>query len=123
MSMLSLIWLLALAVMAGIVFSARTKSGENMYEGKRALRLGDLASKEAHLLLRDTVSLVNDIRPHGARAFRSGLVFVRRGQDFFIARVYGKMQMQKGSASSFFLKQIAEHQGQSVGRARGAREM
>ncbi len=120
MSTLLVIWLSALATMVGIALYARHRL-DGRYPNNNPYRLHDLASKEAHLLLSDTASFVGALRPHGARALRGGLFFARRGQDFFIARVYGKMKVHKGSASSFFLKQIKEHQGQ--GRGGSGREM
>jgi hypothetical protein len=121
MSTLTLIWIASLATMAGIAWHG--SRGVRTGTSPAGIRLSDLASKEAHLLLRDTVAFLEDMRPHGARALSQGIVFVRRGQDFLIARVYGKIKVHKGSASSFFLKQIAEHKGQSVERNQGEREM
>lgn len=123
MSTLSIIWVIALVIMVSILLYARREVSDSANSPVNPLRLRDLARKEAHLLLRDTISAFQQMKPHGTRALNSGVVFVRRGQDFFIAQVYGKIKVHQGSASSFFLKQIREHQGRDVERSLGSREM
>lgn len=105
MSLLMYIWFASFLAMVGIVLHGRrSRSKTELLD----IRLSDFASHEAHLLLTDVISFFHILRPHGVRALSRGLVFVRRGQDFIITNVYGKTKMHKGSASSFFLKQIAE---------------
>lgn len=123
MSMLAFIWVTSLASMLGVAWYGWRQSYNRGDERVEHYRLGDLASKEAHLLVHDVVTLIEGMKPHGARALRGGLVFVRRGQDFFLARVYGKMKTNSIGASSFFLKQIREHKEQDTKRISDSREM
>ena len=56
----------------------------------------------------------HSIRPH---AERFGMVAFERGKngyDIFIERIFGKVEIEKGKAASFFLKHIAEHKGMIV---------
>ncbi len=63
--------------------------------------------------------IINGLRPHGKSIVRGSYRILRRGHDIFIERVYGRIRIDKGRASSFFLKQIAEHQEKGAGHKRG----
>lgn len=68
-------------------------------------------------LVRDELSwIVDHLRMITRGAFNkgsallvSGAMPLRRGNELFIERVFGKMKIERGRASSFFLKRIAEH--------------
>ncbi len=124
MSTLLIIWIVSALTLLCIVVYARKNAGrqENVNEQSQ-IRLGDVVSREITTLHRDFYKLLDAAKPHGQRSLSAGLVMVKRGQDLFISRVYGRIQSEKGRASSFFLKQIAEHKERDVERENSSRSM
>ena len=108
MSLLVTIWTVSLAAMVGIYWYAATRASVSRV-ARAPKDLTELMTREIQHLNADFGQLLRDIRPHGVRAVRAGLIAVKRGNDLIISRVYGRMSVEKGKASSFFLKQIAEH--------------
>ncbi len=54
-------------------------------------------------------SAAKHTEPH-ARQLRVVIIgVVTRGHDYFIERIFGRIVRERGKASSFFLKHIAEH--------------
>jgi hypothetical protein len=110
MSLIASLWFIALVVMAGIYWHGvfwKKSAMRRMTGGPKDFT--ELMTREIQLLNHDFGRLLLNLRPHGARAVRAGLVVVKRGHDLVINRVYGRTSITRGSASSFFLKQIAEH--------------
>ncbi len=121
MSILLSIWIVSLVSIVGALVYGRMLKHERRSEtielSERPVSFSDFMSHELALLKRDMLLLIGSLRPHGVRTIRSGVSMVLRGQEVFISRVYGRIKTQKGLASSFFLKQIAEHQGDRRGRS------
>lgn len=109
MSLLVIVWYISLAVLVGIGYVALRRL-PNGADETVPLHVNDLAIREIHLVRRDVTHLLRDMRPHALRVIRNFFALLKKGQDFLVTRAYGKIKIHKGSASSFFLKQIAEHQ-------------
>lgn len=122
--MLLFTWIISALTILGIILYARFYQSERedaLLHGEH--RLSDVLTEEMLSLHRDLRELFEVLKPHGKRSLSAGLVMVKRGQDLFISRVYGRIQCEKGRASSFFLKQIAEHQGKDAERENSERSV
>ena len=121
MSILLSIWIVSLASIVGALVYGRIVTNQRRSEtielSQRPVSFSDFMSHELAELKSDMLLLIEGLRPHGVRTIRSGVTMVQRGQEVFISRVYGRIKTEKGRASSFFLKQIAEHQGDRRGRS------
>lgn len=110
MSILFGIWLVSLVTILGIVTYGWILYRRSFHaQVHTPLRLHDIFTHEVSQMHKDFYKLLAHMRPHGVRTARAGLVMIKRGQELFIHRVYGRMKIEKGSASSFFLKHITEH--------------
>lgn len=120
MSILLFIWVVSLASIVGVIVYGRITPNQRRSETigliEKSVSFSDFVTHELTMLNRDVLLLMAGLKPHGVRTIQSGVTIVRRGQEVFISRVYGGIKAQKGLASSFFLKQIAEHQGSRRGR-------
>ena len=121
MSILLGIWIMSLASIVGVLLYGRMIQHQRGDEASnRAAEsptsFSEVVSHELATLNRDIRALIDALKPHGVRTIASGVTIVRKGQEVFISRVYGRIKTQKGRASSFFLKQIAEHQGSTRSR-------
>ena len=109
MSLLLVIWLLALSLIVGIIFYARiARRDARLNTARTPQDWSEFVHDEVLRMYGNVGRMVHVARPHGERAMSAGIVIVRRGHDLFIERVFGRMSVEKGKASSFFLKQITE---------------
>ena len=124
MSMLLILWIVSGMTLVGVILYARHIAAKVEFSAPHvAPTLPDVVASEVALLHRDFSKLIDVAKPHGKRTLAAGVVMVKRGQDVFIRRVYGRIQSEKGRASSFFLKQIAEHKEKDAKRDDGERSM
>jgi hypothetical protein len=103
-------WLLSLATLVGIVWYAYRR-GDRMSVAPEEIPK-NLAEFIAIELTRMTGHLARGIvhvRPHGERVVFHGAVFLKKGHAVFIEKIFGRMDVEKGNVTSFFLKRIAEH--------------
>jgi hypothetical protein len=114
MSILFGIWLASLITIMGIVLYGRTLHNRSFQTHEHpSIHLHDLIAHEVSELNKVFLSLLETAKPHGVRTARAGLVMIKRGQELIIHRVYGRMKVEKGRTSSFFLKHISEHKEQT----------
>lgn len=111
MFMLTLIWSVALAllVIEGLAafVHARHDGESSLYVHAGSLR--GFISGEVYGMVRAVYAALYELLPHGQRAIFVVSVHGRRASDMFVKRVFGRMEMKRGTASSFFLKHLAEH--------------
>lgn len=111
MSILLGIWFASIVVIVGIVLYGRvlySKKGFHSYTYS-SIHLYDLITNEIFELYKVFLWKFENVKPHGVRTVKRGLVMAKRGQEIFIHRVYGRVKVEKGRTSSFFLKHISEH--------------
>ncbi len=110
MTPLIALWLFALIILVGIVvYGFHTKGSTNVSSEDAptnwcnflAIELTRMAGYISHLLIH--------ARPHGEKAVAHGTIFLKKGHDMFIEKIFGRIEVEKGKAASFFLKRIAEH--------------
>lgn len=124
MSTLLIIWIVsALTLLSIVIYARKCAAVRDITALQAEVRFSDVVTREITTLHRDFYKLLDAARPHGERSLSAGLVMVKRGQDLFISRVYGRIQSEKGRASSFFLKQIAEHKERDLERENSSRSM
>lgn len=113
MSILLGVWIASLMTIIAIVLYGRVLHVRRTHEHEHApVHIHDLIAHEIFKLNKEFSRLVESAKPHGVRTARAGLVMVKRGQELFVRRVYGRIKIEKGSTSSFFLKHISEHKEQ-----------
>ncbi|KKU77599.1 MAG: hypothetical protein UY04_C0055G0004 [Parcubacteria group bacterium GW2011_GWA2_47_7] len=118
------IWLVSALVLIGIMFYAYVNAVRQQYTAIHTrLRFADFVFDEVSLLHRDIFRLVEKAKPQGQRTARAGMVIVKRGQEFFTSRIFGRIESERGRASSFFLKQIIEHKERDVERGNDERSV
>ena len=108
MTLTMTIWILSLAVMLVLIMLSKKSSQVLDY----ALAPQDLSEFVRETLYRSAghfSRMIHKVRPHASRALDVFVVVGKKGHDTFIDRVFGKRSAIKGTASSFFLKNIAEH--------------
>ena len=118
MSLLLWIWAFALVALIGVGVRASYMAGRGVRPAYVPHDLSDLVRAEIVRMRADGREIVEAIKPHGKSVAKESLRVLRRGHDLIIERVYGRIRVEKGRASSFFLKQIAEHQGKGDARGR-----
>ena len=69
--------------------------------------LGDFFARELGRMASEIRSVLDRIQPERDRAVRAVTLVARRGHDVFIERVFGRIEVKKGNASSFFVRHIA----------------
>jgi hypothetical protein len=111
MSVLSYTWIVSALLCALLLLYARfllSRLGVSKEIGAHN-NLRDIIALEIVALRDDGARFVRFMTPHGKRSLSLGARVCRRGHDVFMRRVYGRIHLEKGRASSFFLKQIVEH--------------
>lgn len=117
MSTLFTIWMISVLVILAIIsFAYLLARRERQFARISPHHIRDLVGDEIVSLHRDFSALVEKVKPHGKRTVSMGLSVIKKGQDVFISRVFGGIQTEKGRASSFYLKQIAENKEKDVER-------
>ena len=110
MSFLLAIWLLSLAVILGLFFYARHRRGTSVLAPANTTEnLNDLFVGELRGISDEVMRGIAHIRPHGARVVLHGSVLIKKGHNMLIEKAFGRIAIEKGKTSSFFLKRIAEH--------------
>jgi hypothetical protein len=66
-----------------------------------------------HDMLSHVSQAIHHVKPHAAQVAVTALSFTKRGHDMFVERVFGRIELKRGNAASFFLKHIAEHKKQT----------
>ena len=113
MSILLGVWLGSLTTIIAIVFYGRFLYARRAHEHEHVpVHIHDLLAHEIVNLNKEFSKLIESAKPHGVRTARVGLVIIKRGKELFVRRIYGRMKIEKGSTSSFFLKHISEHKEQ-----------
>jgi len=114
MSILLGIWFVSLITILGIVLYGSMLHNKNLHPHEHPeVHPHDFIAHEISELNKVFLRLLKSAKPHGIRTARAGFVIVKRGQEIFIRRVYGHMNVEKGRTSSFFLKHISEHKEQT----------
>ncbi|OGZ07211.1 MAG: hypothetical protein A2942_03790 [Candidatus Lloydbacteria bacterium RIFCSPLOWO2_01_FULL_50_20] len=111
MTLLTAIWLLSLAVVSGILVYAHRKNTDLRVSPEDVLAsFADfLALELSHMIDQLSYGAVR-VRPHGIRILTQSRIFLERGHDIFLEKIFGRLDVEKGNVTSFFLKRIAEHQ-------------
>lgn len=120
MSFLTALWLISLVLLVGIIVYARRKeasfaaSFEEMPDSFADFIAIELTRMTGHLSRGAT-----QLRPHGERVIAQSTVFLKKGHDIFIEKIFGRMEIEKGNVVSFFLKRITEHKESLRQKGRG----
>lgn len=111
MSMLAFLWFISLALLVGMVLYARKRL--EILPLSRVIvapeGFGDFFANEVLRIIGDCYWIFKKLRPHGEMLAEVGMRVIERGHRIFVERVYGRIQVEQGKASSFFLKHIAEY--------------
>ena len=108
LSFLVICWLGSILVLVGIFLYACTRTSTSISENVP----GSFKDFVAIEMVRTSGELLHGLaqaRPHGERAFAEGVMLFQRGHAMFIEKVFGRLEIEKGKAGSFFLKRIAEN--------------
>ncbi|MDO8521019.1 MAG: hypothetical protein Q7S52_02800 [bacterium] len=117
MPFLLAIWLFSLVVVIGIAFYARFKQQVPLpISGDATSDLDDFFVGELRGMSNELLRGVARFRPHGERVIIQGGVLIRKGHNMLIEKAFGRIAVEKGKASSFFLKRIAEHKDELRGK-------
>ena len=109
MTLTMTIWILSLVVMLALIMLGK-KSSQVLDYAQVPQDLGEFVRETLYRSAGRFSQVIHEVRPHASRALDVLVVVGKKGHDTFIDRVYGKLRAEKGTASSFFLKNIAEHQ-------------
>ena len=111
MSILFIIWCIALLTLASTLVYAHVRVGRSGGVPVASVPndFTEFLSAEWHEVLVFSRNLLHATRPHGERAVGYVVLVSRRGYDLFIERVFGRTEVTKGKTTSFFLKHISEH--------------
>ncbi len=102
------IWTLSLVVMMVLIVLGK-KSSQTLDYAEVPQDLSEFVRETLYRSAYHFSHVIHKVRPHASRALDVVVVVGKKGHDTFIDRVFGKRRREKGSASSFFLKNIAEH--------------
>ena len=64
--------------------------------------------------------LATHARPHGEKAVFHGTALVKKGHALFVEQIFGRIAVEKGNVTYFFLKRIAEHKESLRGKGAGS---
>lgn len=113
MSLLLIIWTLSLVVLSAILgfASAYAKKRAPLMQNETALpgSFGEFIADQCHEVLYRIERGAHRAKPHVRNLSIVLVKYSERGHDFFVERVFGRMEAKKGVSTSFFLKSIAEH--------------
>ena len=109
MTLTMTIWILSLVVMLALIMLGK-KSSQVLDYAQAPQDLSEFVRETLYRSADRFSQVIHKVRPHASRALDVFVVVGKKGHDTFIDRVYGKLRAEKGTASSFFLKNIAEHQ-------------
>lgn len=120
MTTLLALWLLSLAILIGMVVYAHRKDDRSRPASQDApVSFADFIAIELTRMTGHLVRGAFHLRPHGERVIAESRVFIRRGHDVFIEKIFGRLDVEQGQVTSFFLKRIAEHKEALRGKKRG----
>ncbi len=110
MSILFIIWLMALLVLGGTLVYAhfRMKRAHYILEVRVPSDFSEFLSLELHDIILCLRRMMHTARPHAKRATGYAVLVSRRGYDLFIERIFGRKEVTRGKTTSFFLKHISE---------------
>jgi hypothetical protein len=111
MSPLFAIWSLSLMVVVAIIaFAYSRMRHDEVAVGGVALpsKFVEFFGDQFHDMFAHVSRVLHHVRPHAAQVGMLALSLSKRGHDLFVERVFGRIELKRGSASSFFLKHIAE---------------
>ncbi len=106
------IWTLSLVVMMVLIVLGK-KSSQTLDYAEVPQDLSEFVRETLYRSADRFSHVIHKVRPHAARALDVVVTVGKRGHDTFIDRVFGKRSIVKGAASSFFLKNIAEHKAEA----------
>lgn len=111
MSPFLIIWFLAFCTLIGLLLFARLRinSMSGVASAKIPRDFSEFISWEFHDMLGYALRVLSRARPHGKRILVHALSLSRRGHELFIQHIFGRMEIKKGKAISFFLKHISEY--------------
>ena len=109
MTLTMTIWILSLVVMLALIMIGKKSSLPALDYAQAPQDLGEFVRETLYRSVGRFSQVMHKVRPHASRALDVFVVVGKKGHDTFIDRVYGKLRAEKGTASSFFLKNIAEH--------------
>lgn len=108
------IWIASLLLMLTLVMLGKRKSqSQELSYVVPPQDLGEFVRDTLYTSFGRFSHLVHKVRPHISRVTQVFVVVGKKGHDTFTDRVFGKMNVGKGSASSFFLKNIAEYKAEA----------
>lgn len=111
MLLLFIIWACAVAILlgeTGYVFVHSRTGGFEEHSSKDSFF--EFLTDEILAMMRWCYRLGYSILPHGKRVLVVASTGGRRATDMFAKRVFGRVEIRRGTAVSFFLKHIAENQ-------------
>jgi hypothetical protein len=76
-------------------------------------KFAEFIGDQFHDMLSHVSQALHYAKPHAAQVAVTALSFTKRGHDMFVERVFGRIELKRGNAASFFLKHIAEHKKQT----------
>lgn len=113
MSLLLIIWTLSLVILSailGFAFASKKKNATNTQNGASSgASFGEFLGEQCHDMLYHVQKGIHHMKPHARYYSHVAIGYSRRGHDFFVERVFGRVEIKKGISTSFFLKSIAEH--------------
>ena len=114
------LWLLSLAMFVGIVAYAYHK-GERTESVTEEIpkNFADFIATELTRMTGHLAHGARRARPHGERLVFHGAVLLKKGHSVFTEKILGRMDVEKGNVTSFFLKRIAEHKESLRGKGGG----
>ena len=107
------IWIASLLVMLTLVLLGKRASSREFNYAQPPHDLGEFVRDTLYISADRFSHLLQMAQPYALRVLEAFAVVGRKGHDTFIDRVFGKRSAEKGTASSFFLKNIAEHKAES----------
>jgi hypothetical protein len=116
MTSLFAIWSLSLMVVIAIIGAAHLRMRRNeLTVGGVPLpsKFSEFIGDQFHDMLSHVLHAIHHMKPHVAQVAVTALSFTQRGHDIFVERVFGRIELKRGNAASFFLKHIAEHKKQT----------
>lgn len=116
-----MVWLGSLLLALCIFVYARVRGGRTLGYDREAY-LGSLIAEELSGVGQHAARGALYFRPHGERAVAYGTLWLKRGHDVFIEKVFGRIEIEKGRTPSFFLKRIALHREELRGTKEGTIE-
>jgi hypothetical protein len=99
-----------MVVVAIITFAHLRMRHDELTVGGLSLpsKFSEFFGDQLHDMLSHLSMVLHHAKPHAAEVGMMALAFSKRGHDIFVERVFGRMELKRGSAVSFFLKHIAE---------------